>query len=131
MGPNLYIFVHDAKGAEQVLKGRLTLDKPKVYEAIKDALGSNGLFSSNGEDWKLHRKLMSPSLKDSTVFSHLSIFNFYIREFCNVQLKDEMKKNKPFDIMSPLNVVLLSMYLDATLGIEWHQKTAYACYFSE
>lgn len=49
MGPNLYIFVHDAKCAEQVLKGRLTIEKPKVYEAIKDALGGNGLFSSNGK----------------------------------------------------------------------------------
>lgn len=131
MGPNLYIFVHDAKGAEQVLKGRLTLDKPKVYEAIRDALGSDGLFSSSGEEWKQHRKLISPFLKDSTVFSHFSIFNFYIREFCNVQLMDEMKKNKPFDIMPPLNVALLSMFLDATLGIEWHQKTAYANYFNE
>lgn len=49
MGPNLYIFIHDAKCAEQVLKGRLTIEKPKVYEAIKDALGGNGLFSSNGK----------------------------------------------------------------------------------
>lgn len=131
MGPNLYIFIHDAKCAEQVLKGRLTLDKPQVYESIKDALGGNGLFSSNGEHWKLHRKLMSPSLKDSTVFSHLSIFNYYIREFCNVHLKEKANQNRPFDVMLPLNVTLLSMYLDATLGIEWQQKTTYANFFSE
>lgn len=152
MGPNLYIFIHDAECAEQVLKGRKTLSKPTVYQAISDALGADGLFSSNGncyiiitsnpilcywhlmhagEHWKLHRKLMSPSLKDSTVFSHLSIFNFYIREFCNTKLDEEAQNGKPFDVMLPLNVVLLSMYLDATLGIEWHQKTAYANFFSE
>lgn len=51
MGPNLYIFVHDAEGAEQVLKGRTTISKPKVYEAIQDALGADGLFSSNGNFW--------------------------------------------------------------------------------
>lgn len=84
-----------------------------------------------GEVWKLHRKLMSPSLKDSTVFSHLSIFNFYIREFCNVTLDEEAKMGKAFDVMLPLNVCLLSMYLDATLGIEWHQKSTYANFFSE
>lgn len=84
-----------------------------------------------GEDWKLHRKLLSPSLKDSTVFSHLSIFNFYIREFCNTKLKEEADRTKPFDVMLPLNVVLLSMYLDATLGIEWNQKATYAQFFSE
>lgn len=84
-----------------------------------------------GEVWKLHRKLMSPSLKDSTVFSHLSIFNFYIREFCNTKLDEEAQNRNTFDVMLPLNVALLSMYLDATLGIEWHQKTAYANFFSE
>lgn len=48
MGPNLYIFIHDAECAEQVLKGKATLSKPKVYEAIGDVLGGDGLFSSNG-----------------------------------------------------------------------------------
>lgn len=73
---------------------------------------------------------MSPSLKDSTIFNHLSIFNFYIREFCNTRLKEESDRAKPFDIMIPMNVVLLSMYLDATLGIEWNQKETYAKFFS-
>lgn len=49
MGPNLYIFIHDAEQAEQVLKGRITLSKPTVYQAISDALGADGLFSSNGK----------------------------------------------------------------------------------
>lgn len=84
-----------------------------------------------GDDWKLHRKLMSPSLKDSTVFNHLSIFNFYIREFCSTTLSEESERAKPFDVMLPLNVVLLSMYLEATLGIEWHLKGTYAQVFSE
>lgn len=53
MGPNLYIFVTDAKCAEQVLKGRSTVEKPQVYEAIRDALGGDGLFSSNGERFSM------------------------------------------------------------------------------
>lgn len=56
MGPNLYIFVHDAKCAEQVLKGRTTMKKPKVYEAISDAIGGDGLFSSNGNYGKTKLK---------------------------------------------------------------------------
>lgn len=48
MGPNLYIYIHDPEQAEQVLKGRTTLNKPKVYEAISDALGGDGLFTANG-----------------------------------------------------------------------------------
>lgn len=48
MGPNLYVFIHDADSAEQILKGRQTLNKPKVYEAISDVLGGDGLFSIKG-----------------------------------------------------------------------------------
>lgn len=48
MGPNLYIFVHDAECTEQVLKERTTLLKPKVYESIADVLGGDGLFTANG-----------------------------------------------------------------------------------
>lgn len=74
---------------------------------------------------------MSPSIKDSTVFSHLTIYNYYLREFCNVQLLKEQNKKQPFDIMAPLNVCMLSMYLDAALGVEWTRKTAYAQCFNE
>lgn len=48
MGPDLYILVHDADCAEQVLKEKTALYKPKVYEAISDVLGGHGLFTSNG-----------------------------------------------------------------------------------
>lgn len=48
MGPNLYVFIHDAENAEQVLKGRTTLNKANVYEAISDVLGGDGLFTSSG-----------------------------------------------------------------------------------
>lgn len=68
MGPNLYIFVHDAQYAEQVLKGRLTTEKPKVYEAIRDALGGDGLFSSNGELFSL--AIRNGFIKANSIFIH-------------------------------------------------------------
>lgn len=48
MGPNLYIFVHDADSVNKLLHSRTSLDKPDVYAAVRDALGSDGLFSSKG-----------------------------------------------------------------------------------
>lgn len=54
MGPNLYIFIHDAENAEQVLKGRTTMHKPNVYDAISDVLGGNGLFTANGNTFFLN-----------------------------------------------------------------------------
>lgn len=51
MGPDLYILVTDAECAEQVLKEKKLLNKPKVYEAVADALDGHGLFTSSGNTY--------------------------------------------------------------------------------
>lgn len=130
MGPNLYIFIHDAKSAETLLRSKVCLNKPPVYTAVREALGGDGLFTAPAEQWRAHRRLIKPSLKDSTISSHLSIFNYYLREFCTIQLANEANNGKPFDLMLPTNVVLLSMFLDATFGQEWTRKTEYSQYFN-
>lgn len=71
MGPNLYVFIHDADHAEQILKGRMTISKPKVYEAISDVLGADGLFSSNGN---FPNSILTKNLFHST---ETNIFFFY------------------------------------------------------
>lgn len=48
MGPELYIFVHDAKTAEIVLKSRCCVNKPNVYKVVSDGLGADGLFTLKG-----------------------------------------------------------------------------------
>lgn len=45
LGPQLYVVIHDAVNAEIVTKSRYCLDKPGVYDIVKDALGGDGLFS--------------------------------------------------------------------------------------
>lgn len=49
MGPNLYVFIHDAVSVETVLRARNCLDKPSVYEVVRDALGADGLFTLKGK----------------------------------------------------------------------------------
>lgn len=131
MGQDLYIYLSDAKSAEALLRSKVALDKPKVYQTVRDGLGGDGLFTSNGELWRTHRKLLKPSLKDSTISSHLTIFNYFMREFCDVQLANEANNSKPFDILTPLNQCLLSMYLEATFGQEWTDKSKYTKAFQE
>lgn len=131
MGPNLYIFIHDAKSAETLLRSKVCLNKPPDYHAVRDALGGDGLLTANGEHWRRHRKLLKPSLKDSTISSHLSIFNYYLRELCTIQLANEANNDKPFDILLLLNVCLLSMYLEATFGQEWTHKAEYTKSYQE
>lgn len=81
MGPNLYIFVHDAESAEQVLKGRTTLSKPKVYEAIRDALGGDGLFSSNGNVFSLSYSFVKYRSAKKRFF-----FSFWNISFCCIRM---------------------------------------------
>lgn len=48
LGPDLYVFVHDAKTAETVLRNRHCVNKSKVYNAVRDGLGGDGLFTLKG-----------------------------------------------------------------------------------
>lgn len=131
MGPHLYILVTDPKSAETVLRSKACLNKPDVYEAVRHVLGGDGLFTAAGEHWRTHRKLMMPSLRENTVYSHLPVFNYYLENFCQTRLASEADTGKAFDILQPLNICLLEMYLDATFGVEWKYKTEYAKYFTQ
>lgn len=73
---------------------------------------------------------MSPALKESTIVSHLVIFNHHIREFVKGELVKKANEAKPFDVITPLNVALMSMFLDATMGIEWTYKSEYSNRFA-
>lgn len=130
MGPNLYIFLHDAKSIDTLLRSKISLDKAPVYRAVREALGGDGLFTSKSDQWRTHRRLLNPSMKDSTISSHLTIFNYYLREFCTIQLANEANNGVPFDLMPLANVVLLSMFLEATFGQEWTRKTEYTQIFN-
>lgn len=129
MGPNLYVLVHDAVAAEIVLRSKVCLDKPNAYKVVREVLDGDGLFTASGDHWRSHRKLMQPSLKDTAVFEHFSYFNLYLRDFCTKQLKELCDQGKPFDVLTPLNVCFLCMYLDATFGVEWKHKSEYASMF--
>lgn len=63
------------------------------------------------------------------MFGHLSIFNKFVRGLV-LELKEELRK-PAFNILEPLNVCTLSMFLDAVIGMEWHYKTKYTEYFNE
>lgn len=130
MGPKLYVLIQDAKNADIVLRSKSCLEKPEEYETVRDVLGGDGLFTAKGEHWRVHRKLMQPSFKDSTIISNITVFNYYFRNFCKTTLADEVD-GKAFDMLSPLNVCLLETYLHLTFGQEWIHKSKYSDMFQE
>lgn len=129
MGPNLYIFVNEPDAVNAVLRSKVCLEKPDIYDAVRHVLGGNGLFTAKGEHWRVHRKLIAPALNDSTLSQHTSIVNHYIRNFCATEFAAMADKGEPFDILEPLNVCLLETFLDATFGMEWKYKAKYSQLF--
>lgn len=124
MGHKLYIFVHDVDSVNAVLRSKSCLEKPEEYAVVREVLGGDGLFTAKGEHWRTHRRLMQPSFKDSTIIGHLTVFNYYFRNFCKNVLSQEVD-GKPFDMLTPMNVCLLETYLHLTFGQEWKYKSTY------
>lgn len=128
MGPKLYLFIHDTANVETILRSKSCLRKPSEYDTVRDVLGGDGLFTSSGEVWKSHRKLLKPSLKDSTVADHVTSFNYYFRQFCKDVLSEKVD-GAPFDAIVPINVCFLETYLHLTFGQKWLHKSQYADLF--
>lgn len=45
LGPELYVIIHDAVSAEIVTRSRYCLDKPSVYNIVREGLNGDGLFT--------------------------------------------------------------------------------------
>lgn len=126
LGPDLYLFVHDAPSIETLMRSRTCVNKPFLYQGIREALGGDGLFTAKDDQWRAHRKYVVPSMKDSAIAAHSSIFNYFFRELCADQLARVANDGRTIDILLPLNVCYLSMYLEASYGQEWTQSDEYA-----
>lgn len=111
------------------MRSKVCLDKPDIYEIVRHVLGGDGLFTSSGEHWRFHRKLLAPSLKETTVSQHLPTINYYARNLCETVLSGKAVTGEVFDVLGPLNICLLEMYLHAIFGTEWQHKTEYSRLF--
>lgn len=81
------------------------------------------------EDWKVHRRLVSPSINLSSVSEHLPIFNRHIRK----AMTDIPMSKEFIDILPYLSTCKISMFAEAALGsdIELNIKQKYLENFTE
>lgn len=115
------------------------------YKMIRDALSVDGLFTLTGgafviinvfqimlkqiqchikhltfrefseEEWKFHRRLVSPTINQQSISAHLPIFNQNIREIVsNLPINGEY-----FDILPWITQCKMAMFVEAALGKEW------------
>lgn len=83
----------------------------------------------SAEDWKMHRRLVSPSINLSSVSEHLPIFNRYIRN----AMADIPTNGEFIDILPYLSACKISMFAEAALGsdIDPKVKQKYLTNFTE
>lgn len=69
-------------------------------------------MSALASKWKLHRRLVRPTVSMSSVAAHLDIFNR-----CTRQSIASLKPNKQFeDILPPITICMMNIFLEASLG---------------
>ncbi|XP_028031816.1 cytochrome P450 4V2-like isoform X2 [Bombyx mandarina] len=77
-----------------------SLSKHAIFKQAEPWLG-NGLITSGGSTWKMHRKLMNPAFHLNVVLGYLDLFNNQARSLVE-NLEDEVDK-EPFNVFQYLS----------------------------
>lgn len=114
LGPRMFVYVDNLKGVETVLQSNDCLDRQESYEYIKEALGVNGIFTSDGPVWKHHRRLVSPSFNYNVVVGYLPIINQNCRLL--VDALQQKADGQSFNVRDVIVQTMLNLFLEATFG---------------
>ncbi|XP_031639856.1 cytochrome P450 4g15-like, partial [Contarinia nasturtii] len=115
LGPILVVFITDAENVEIIMKSKDCLNKPHTfYKMVKDGLGVDGLVTITGEKWRIHRRLVNPTLNQSAMRMHLPVFNENIKK----QVLG-LPTNEYFDILPSIIKCYTNMFIEAALGLDW------------
>ncbi|XP_031637234.1 cytochrome P450 3A19-like [Contarinia nasturtii] len=82
---------------------------------IRDGISADGLFTLKADDWKVHRRFVSPTINQPSVSMHLSVFNENIRKI----VLSLSENSEYFDILPSITTCKLTMFVEAALGSEW------------
>lgn len=70
------------------------------------------------EEWKIYRRLVSPTINLPSVSAHLPIFNHNIRK----TVANLPAHGKFIDILQNLSVCKITMFVEAALGLDWEPE---------
>ncbi|XP_037030675.1 cytochrome P450 4C1-like [Bradysia coprophila] len=70
LGSKLLVYINSPEDMETLINSNIQ-DKGTVYDSVSDLIGGHGLLSLNGNDWKIHRKLLNHTVQ------HYGILNSY------------------------------------------------------
>ncbi|XP_028031815.1 cytochrome P450 4V2-like isoform X1 [Bombyx mandarina] len=99
-----------------------SLSKHAIFKQAEPWLG-NGLITSGGSTWKMHRKLMNPAFHLNVVLGYLDLFNNQARSLVE-NLEDEVDK-EPFNVFQYLSQTSLKTICSTAFGINVDQDSEF------
>ncbi|XP_063706449.1 cytochrome P450 4C1-like [Culicoides brevitarsis] len=115
------IRIDRAEYVEKVLKSTTNIKKSQFYDyEFRKWLG-NGLITSTGEQWHMHRKFLTPTFH----FSILEGFCDVFAEKCQImveKLKKVADTGKVVDIFDYVNLCALDIICETAMGIQMNAQ---------
>lgn len=103
MGKSIY-FTADAHMAHEILVSSSDATNRGTNYRILESLAGHGLFSSDGEYWKMQRKTMQPAMGHAHYESYIEIFEKIAEEFSQDWIAKDGQEIKMADEMSVFTI---------------------------
>ena len=109
--PGAYFYIHQEETFKHVLSDIDTYVKGDMWKSVLGELLGNGIFASDGEHWKMHRKLMSNMFSRNLLRHHAKVTQLKLFEIVR-QFEDKIHANS-----SPINIDIQDVFFRLTFDI--------------
>lgn len=117
LGPQFLVGIADPVSIQTVLNSNECLDKPYPYKFLHNR---TGLFTTDAETWKVHRRALNPVFNHKILLKFFPIFNEKSR-VCVEQFEQYI--GKPFDIYRPIYKVVTDVLINTVMDTKMEVQT--------
>ncbi|XP_046985683.1 cytochrome P450 4C1-like [Schistocerca americana] len=119
LGTRPFIFLIDADEVETILSSPTHIKKSISYKFVEPWLGQ-GLLTSDGNHWRKHRKIITPTFHFKILEEFINVFNSNGDVMIDLWKK---KLNGPaFDIYSYVNLLTLDIINETAMGVSFNAQ---------
>lgn len=109
--PGAYFYIHQEETLKHVLSDIDTYIKGNIWKNVLGELLGNGIFVSDGNQWKLHRKLMSNMFSRNLLRHHAKITQMKLFQIVR-QFQGKIRSRS-----SPFNIDIQDVFFRLTFDI--------------